>query len=128
MQNKVKIQKLTLNRNGTFEVVKMSFNQCKATGHDRYKYTVKIECDTKLDKDDFVIDQLLIHSTIKSHIEGSRKMHSCERLCIVISEIVEKLCDKHSIEVYSIYTKVQALPLQRINTAFMELNVIFEDI
>jgi hypothetical protein len=61
----------TLNRNGELFISHPSNNQCKSVGHKRYEYNVKIKCADKLDKDGFLIDQLIIHQVLK---ETLRKM------------------------------------------------------
>ncbi len=122
---KKSIRKFTLNRNGTFFVNKTSSNQCKDTGHTRYKYHIELTCDDKLDKDDFIIDQLLIHQNILKFFKNTKKMHSCEKLCIVITELVEKLCFAYNINLDTIYCKILPLPFSRLNSAYMELKTTY---
>lgn len=116
-----------LNRTGTFVVDKISSNQCKAEFHRNYRYKIQIVYSGKLDENGFIIDQLVIHNAILETIKAKKKMFSCEELCIIVSEVVIKECNKAKVLLDRVYCKILPLPFNRSNNVFMELETIINN-
>lgn len=116
---------LTLNRKGICSTKRKSKNQCKAVGHQDYKYKARIKFHPKLDKQGFVIDHLDVHAAILSVFKG--RMTSCEKLAIEIAKAIEKKCVKHGCSLISIHVKIKPVLVDAKDKvmAFMETEILY---
>lgn len=111
---------LTLNRTGIVRAYGSSHNQCKAEGHEYYEYQLKIECNSILDDNGFIID----HNEIQKQMEQFffTYMDSCEQLVLDLTIVIHKLITTHNskIKIYSIYLKLVPILIEGKTQAFIE--------
>jgi hypothetical protein len=90
-------------------------NQCKEEGHKAFKYKLKIETSSTLDKDGFIIEHSILDEMIQSEI---KKADSCENIAKQIAVNLIDLLSSENISVFKISVKV--IPIGNNITAYIE--------
>ncbi len=103
---KVTKEEIVMHRFGELFTETTAFNQCKATGHHRYKYLVKMYCQNKLDHNGFLIDNRVINKAIQNCF---LKMDSCEKLCIHFADTLEEVIFDHGVILDRLYVYLEPI-------------------
>lgn len=80
-------------------------NQCKDVGHTEYNYELEVQASTRLDENDFLIDNTVLHRVIENVVQS--KMGSCERLCLSVEEDILTALNDHGCFVEAIQFSIK---------------------
>lgn len=94
---------LIINRKGLVEIYNNTSNQCRSQEWHLYRYGVKAHTSTKLNKDGFIIDHVLIHEVVEQTIKESG---SCEEICLRINKVLTTLFKKHKVKCHKMHIYV----------------------